>query len=91
MALKFHPLADVLPLIEGAEFDRLVADITEQRLYRPAGSSDLVAGKYALIRWGTRDARERYGSEWRRSHRNRSRNGTGAWRNTNCNCRRVSC
>jgi hypothetical protein len=32
----FHPLAEMLPLIQGAEFDRLVADIREQGLLSPA-------------------------------------------------------
>jgi N6-adenosine-specific RNA methylase IME4/ParB-like chromosome segregation protein Spo0J len=36
MTLKaFHPLAEMLPLVQGAEFDRLVADITEQGLLHP--------------------------------------------------------
>jgi N6-adenosine-specific RNA methylase IME4/ParB-like chromosome segregation protein Spo0J len=34
-AIEFHPLADVLPLLEGAEFDRLVEDIREQGLLNP--------------------------------------------------------
>jgi N6-adenosine-specific RNA methylase IME4 len=32
MNYKFHPLADVLPLIEGAELDRLVSDIAKNGL-----------------------------------------------------------
>lgn len=35
MTLEFHPLANVLPLLEGAEFDRLVADIAEHGLHNP--------------------------------------------------------
>jgi N6-adenosine-specific RNA methylase IME4 len=35
MTLEFHPLANVLPLLEGAEFDRLVADISENGLLNP--------------------------------------------------------
>ena len=32
---EFHPLADMLPLVQSAEFERLVADIAEQGLLNP--------------------------------------------------------
>jgi N6-adenosine-specific RNA methylase IME4 len=33
--IEFHPLANVLPLLDGPEFDRLVADIVEHGLLNP--------------------------------------------------------
>ena len=38
IAKEFHPLADMLPLVQGAEFDRLVANIREQGLLNPTTS-----------------------------------------------------
>ena len=36
MTIKaFHSLAEMLPLVQGAEFDRLVADIAEHGLLHP--------------------------------------------------------
>ena len=51
------------PPSTGVDLKRSASQDVRQRVYRPAGSSDLVRVKYAPNRWVTREARERCGSD----------------------------
>lgn len=50
MQFEFHPLANLFPLVEGAEFDDLVADVAQRGLHQPI---DIYQGKIL-------DGRNRY-------------------------------
>ena len=64
-----------VPPSPGVDLKRSASQDVRQRVYRPAGSSDLVRVKYAPNRWVTRDARELCRSGCRRRHRSRSGSG----------------
>jgi ParB-like chromosome segregation protein Spo0J len=44
-ALEFHPLANISPLVEGRDFDELVADIREHGLHEPIVVYEVLDGR----------------------------------------------
>jgi hypothetical protein len=67
-AVQFHPLASIFPLMEGAEFDALVADIKEHGLCQPVVTLDglVLDGRNRLLACLKADIAPRFvnGDDW---------------------------